>query len=147
MPMNSGPAWASARAPDIPVEAMASSICKRVLLVDDNVDGADSLAVILTASGHEVRVVYDPLTALQVFESFAPDVAVLDIGLPVMDGYELAARLRAIPATNGVQLIALTGYGRDHDARKSERAGFGEHLVKPVAPDRLLAAIERLGRV
>jgi PAS domain S-box-containing protein len=110
---------------------------KRVLVVDDNVDAADLLSDILRNAGHDVRVANDPLTALSTADEFRPDVAVLDIGLPVMDGYELATRMRASPAGVNCRLIALTGYGQDHDHARSSDAGFSIHLVKPVDLDRL----------
>ncbi len=105
---------------------------KRILMVDDNNDAADSLADLLRDVGHQVEVAYSPVAALKVVESFRPEVAVLDIGLPVMDGYELAARLRANPVTANCLLIALTGYGQSHDRIRSEEGGFQYHLVKPV---------------
>ena len=105
---------------------------KRVLIVDDNNDAADSLADLLRDVGHEVAVAYSPVAALKVAEAFRPEVAVLDIGLPVMDGYELAARLRSNPVTASCLLIALTGYGQSHDRLRSEEGGFQHHLVKPV---------------
>jgi len=105
---------------------------KRILIVDDNNDAADSLAELLRDVGHEVAVAYSPVAALAVVEAFRPEVAVLDIGLPVMDGYELAARLRSNPVTANCLLIALTGYGQSHDRIRSEEGGFRHHLVKPV---------------
>ena len=105
---------------------------KRVLIVDDNNDAADSLAELLRDVGHEVAVAYSPVAALEISGSFRPEVAVLDIGLPVMDGYELAARLRSNPVTANCLLIALTGYGQSHDRIRSEEGGFQYHLVKPV---------------
>jgi PAS domain S-box-containing protein len=105
---------------------------KRILVVDDNNDAANSLAELLRDVGHEVAVAYSPVAALEVAELFRPEVAVLDIGLPVMDGYELAARLRSNPVTAHCLLIALTGYGQSHDRLRSEQGGFQYHLVKPV---------------
>ena len=105
---------------------------KRVLIVDDNNDAADSLADLLRDVGHEVEVAYSPVAALKIVETFRPEVAVLDIGLPVMDGYELAARFRSNPLTANCLLIALTGYGQTHDRIRSEEGGFQYHLVKPV---------------
>jgi len=105
---------------------------RRVLIVDDNNDAADSLADLLRDAGHEVEVAYSPVAALKLVETFRPEVAVLDIGLPVMDGYELAARLRSNPVTANCLLIALTGYGQSHDRLRSEEGGFQYHLVKPV---------------
>ncbi len=105
---------------------------KRVLIVDDNNDAADSLADLLRDVGHEVAVAYSPVAALKLAAAFRPEVAVLDIGLPVMDGYELATRLRSNPVTASCLLIALTGYGQTHDRIRSEEGGFQYHLVKPV---------------
>ncbi len=114
---------------------------RRVLLVDDNVDAAELLAELLRISGHDVVVAHDAVTALAEVTSFVPEVAVLDIGLPVIDGYELAERLRALPGLDDVRLVALTGYGQDGDRERAARAGFARHLVKPVAMTTLLAAI------
>jgi signal transduction histidine kinase/ActR/RegA family two-component response regulator len=104
----------------------------RILVVDDHHDAADSLATLLRLLGHEVRVAYDGATALEVAGAFRPEVALLDIGMPGMDGIELGTRLRHEPALGQVLLIALTGYGRDEDRRRSSEAGFNAHLVKPV---------------
>ena len=114
---------------------------KRVLIVDDNNDAADSLADLLRDVGHQVVVAYSPVAALKLVETFRPEVAVLDIGLPVMDGYELAARLRSNPATADCLLIALTGYGQSHDLTRSEEGGFQHHLVKPVDIGKLLELV------
>lgn len=104
----------------------------RVLLVDDNEDAATLLSEILRMSGHEVVVVHDGAAALEARVSFLPEVALLDIGLPVMDGYELAGRLRAQQPAPHLRLIAITGYGEEKDRLRSKAAGFEEHLVKPV---------------
>lgn len=117
---------------------------RRVLLVDDNQDAANMLADALTELGHEVFVAKDGPTALAAAPEFRPEVALLDIGLPVMDGYELASRLRALPgARSDLRLIALTGYGQEGDRRRSERAGFAAHLVKPITLDGLMQAVGR----
>jgi PAS domain S-box-containing protein len=112
----------------------------RVLLVDDNADSADGLGMLLELQGHEIRVAYDGETALETARSFRPQVALLDIGMPLMDGYELARRLRAAPETQGVLLVAMTGWGQEEDQRKSREAGFAHHLVKPFEP----ATLEKL---
>jgi CheY-like chemotaxis protein len=104
----------------------------RVLIVDDNEDGSLILAKALTHRGHDTRVAHDAASALRVAAEFLPEIAVVDIGLPVMDGYELAAHLRDIPGLAGLRLIALTGYSQESDRRKSREAGFLHHLVKPV---------------
>ena len=112
----------------------------RVLLVDDNADSADGLALLLQLQGYEVRVAYDGERALETARAFRPDVALLDIGMPTMDGYELARRLHAAPETRHTQLIAMTGWGREDDQQKGREAGFSHHLVKPFEP----SALERL---
>ncbi|MDE2051247.1 MAG: response regulator, partial [Gammaproteobacteria bacterium] len=112
---------------------------KRVLVVDDNADAAESLAMLLSLQGHETRVALSGREALEAMETFRPDVALLDLGLPKPDGYELAARIRAMPQLRGIRLVALTGYGRSEDRQRTEAAGFDDHLVKPVD----LAALTR----
>ncbi|HET8747771.1 MAG TPA: ATP-binding protein [Ramlibacter sp.] len=115
----------------------------RVLLVDDNQDAAETAAAVLELSGLEVQVAYDPGVALSMLDRFKPDVAVLDIGLPGMNGYELAAQLKAHPNGANCYLVALTGYGTAADAARARAAGFGRHLVKPAAPEALLQAIRQ----
>jgi PAS domain S-box-containing protein len=114
---------------------------RRVLVVDDNEDAADLLADALRTSGHEVRTALDGARALMVAASFTPDVGVLDLGLPVMDGYELAAQLRE--RTNGkVRLLAVSGYGQAEDRARTAAAGFARHFVKPVDLESILSAID-----
>jgi CheY-like chemotaxis protein/two-component sensor histidine kinase len=113
----------------------------RVLVVDDNLDAAEMLAEWLSAVGHSVRVAADGPTALEIAADFKPDVALLDIGLPVMDGYEVARRLREQPGCAKMRLIALTGYGQESDHDRSRRAGFEDHLVKPVDLDAITHAV------
>ena len=118
----------------------------RVLLVDDNADSADGLALLLQLQGYEVRVAYDGERALETARAFRPHVALLDIGMPTMDGYELARRLRAASETQHTKLIAMTGWGREDDQQKGREAGFAHHLVKPFEPsalERLLADFDR----
>ncbi len=112
---------------------------RRILVVDDNIDAAQTLAFVLREVGHEVAVAHDGPTALEAAESFEPDVAILDIGLPVMDGYELARKLRMF--AKAPRLVALTGYGQPQDKSRSAAAGFDYHLLKPVDTERILAAI------
>ncbi|HSN88902.1 MAG TPA: ATP-binding protein [Thermoanaerobaculia bacterium] len=107
---------------------------RRVLVVDDNQDAAETVALILELWGHEVRTVFDGPAALEAAPLFLPEVILLDIGLPGLDGYEVARRLRADPRQDGVLLIAMTGYGQDKDRALSQEAGFSHHLVKPVDP-------------
>lgn len=123
--------------PDVPPDPLASgpqhaSHRERILVVDDNQDAAEMLSEMLRAIGHETEMAYDGPHALRVASAFQPTVALLDIGLPVMDGYEVARRLRAEPGLAGIRLVAITGYGQDEDRRRSEAAGFDVHLVKPV---------------
>jgi PAS domain S-box-containing protein len=117
----------------------------RVLLVDDNADSADGLGMLLELQGHDIRVAYDGETALETALRFRPHVALLDIGMPLMDGYELARRLRSTPETRDVLLVAMTGWGQEEDQRKSREAGFAHHLVKPFEPstlEKLLARVQ-----
>jgi PAS domain S-box-containing protein len=109
-----------------------------ILLVDDNVDAVDTLARLLRVAGHEVVVAHDPAGALECVQRFVPDVAILDIGLPVMDGYELLGHLREQAGLDACCFVALTGYGQDTDRSRSRAAGFHEHFVKPVDPAFLL---------
>jgi PAS domain S-box-containing protein len=120
---------------------------QRVLVVDDNKDAADSMADLLADRGHTVRVAYDGAEALERLRTFTPDVALVDIGLPVMDGYELARRLRADPGWRTIRLIAVTGYGQPSDRAQTEAAGFEAHLVKPVDPDILETVMAHRPRV
>jgi signal transduction histidine kinase/CheY-like chemotaxis protein len=116
----------------------------RILVVDDNVDAAETLSLLLHDAGYEVRTATDAEAALAVTESFRPDLAVLDIGLPGMDGYELANRLRADARNTDLKLIALTGYGRDSDLERSRQSGFDVHLIKPAHAERLLEEVAKL---
>jgi CheY-like chemotaxis protein len=105
-----------------------------VLLVDDSVDGTSVLAQLLRQCGHQVDVALDGPTALQAAEDHPPDVVLLDIGLPVMDGYEVAKRLREQKDLNATLIVALTGYGQESDRLRALESGFDDHLVKPVDP-------------
>jgi signal transduction histidine kinase len=110
---------------------------RRILVVDDNEDGADMLATSLKSLGHRVRIAHDGRSALDAVAKFHPEVALVDIGLPVMDGYELASRLKTMPGGGDIHLVAVTGYGQQRDRAASEAAGFVDHVVKPVDIDRL----------
>jgi CheY-like chemotaxis protein/anti-sigma regulatory factor (Ser/Thr protein kinase) len=114
----------------------------RVLVVDDNIDGAEMLMAALETLGYAVALAHDGAQALDVAKRFEPDIALLDIGLPVMSGYELASRLRAMKAD--LHLVALTGYGQEEDRRRSTAAGFDVHLVKPVDLGKLQRDLEVL---
>ena len=107
---------------------------RRVLVVDDNVDAADSLALLLEREGHQVSVAYDGEHAVRVYAEQHPEAVVLDIGLPLLDGYEAARAMRLAQGDHPLLLIALTGWGQGEDRRRSQDAGFDHHLVKPVAP-------------
>jgi PAS domain S-box-containing protein len=109
----------------------------RLLVVDDNQDAANSLAALLKLQGHDVRVAYSGVAALEIAKTYAPDAVFLDIGMPGMDGYEVARRLRHLPGQKKVALAALTGWGQPQDRRRSQEAGFDRHLVKPVEPKAL----------
>ena len=109
----------------------------RVLVVDDNVDAAEMLVMMLQMFGNKVQAVYSGQTAVAIALEYKPDCILLDIGLPDMNGYEVARRLRQLPQTKNMWLIAMTGYGQDSDRQKSREAGFDYHLVKPVAPQEL----------
>ena len=124
--------------------APAWSVRRRVLVVDDNVDSAESLALALTLEGHDAKLAYDGPGAVEVALAFKPQVALLDIGLPGMNGYELARQLRQRPGGRDMALIALTGYGQAEDRRKSREAGFDHHLTKPVNYDTLVTLINSL---
>jgi CheY-like chemotaxis protein len=128
---------------EIPIAPVTTQVvrspARRVLVVDDNADAAELLAEFLRDAGHQVALAHDGPQALRVVETFTPEVAILDIGLPVMDGYELAARLRErMP----VRLAALTGYGQEHDRARSRSAGFQAHFVKPISPEVLLRYVD-----
>jgi signal transduction histidine kinase/CheY-like chemotaxis protein len=114
----------------------------RILVVDDNEDAADTLAMLLEVSGHEVMVEHSPHRALARAKETAPQVCLLDIGLPDMDGAELARRLRALPETAPALLVAVTGYGQESDRARTRDAGFDHHLVKPIDLDKLQALLE-----
>jgi PAS domain S-box-containing protein len=115
---------------------------RRVLVVDDNTDGAESLALLLRFSGHAVEVAHDGPQALEAAARFRPDVALLDIGLPGLNGYEVCQRLRQEPWGKTMTIVALTGWGQDDDRRRSSQAGFGTHMVKPVDPPALMRLID-----
>ncbi len=116
---------------------------KRVLIVDDNVDAADSLALVLKMLGHDVQAAYDAPMGLEAAQKHRPEIVLLDIGLPNMDGLEVARRMRNDLGLKDILLVALTGYGQEDDRRKSQEAGFDYHLVKPVDFDVLKALFAR----
>jgi two-component system, chemotaxis family, CheB/CheR fusion protein len=117
----------------------ASSVAEhlRILVVDDNRDAADSLTSLLRVWGHDARMVVDGAAALELATQFRPEIVLLDIAMPEMDGYEVARRLRAVPAFDGTVLVAVTGFGRDEDRMRAAEAGFDRHATKPLGPNQL----------
>ncbi len=128
----------------VPTEPAAARHA-RVLIVEDNVDAAESLSMLLELFGHQVHVAHNGADALEVIGRQPPDVVIVDIGLPGMDGYEVARRIRALPTARTTVLIALTGYGQDEDKQHARAAGFDYHLTKPVDLDALQRLVCRLG--
>jgi CheY-like chemotaxis protein len=137
------PLDASAEPPSPPERAAAAASpgARRILVVDDNADAAEGFAAHLRRSGHEVRTAADGQQALAIVREFDPQVALVDIGLPGMSGYELAQRLRSSPT----MLIALTGHGQQQDRARAEQVGFHRHFVKPADPSEIEAAIGAWG--
>jgi CheY-like chemotaxis protein len=113
-------------------ESSGPAIQRRVLIVDDNRDAADALAMLLRQTGHETFVAYDGAAALAAAETHRPDIILLDIGLPGMSGHDVCRQVRQEPWGRDIRMIALTGWGQEEDRRKSADAGFDGHLVKPV---------------
>jgi signal transduction histidine kinase/CheY-like chemotaxis protein len=126
------------------LEADLTGARRRILVVDDNRDAAEMLGAAFRMLGHDVREAFDGPAALDLLSAYRPDVAFVDIGLPVMDGYELAGRIHAIDGLQQVPLVAVTGYGQDGDRARSRAAGFAEHVVKPVRLDALTALVDTL---
>jgi CheY-like chemotaxis protein len=114
-----------------------------VLVVDDDVDSAETLAELLRVDNHDVRTVHSGVEALRAVEELTPDVVFLDIGLPGLDGYEVARRLGELPARPQILLVALTGYGRPADRERTAQAGFDVHILKPLDPDALGQLVKR----
>jgi CheY-like chemotaxis protein len=119
-----------------------SLIARRVLVADDNKDAADALAALLELDNHEVRVAHSGRAALTLAQTFRPDVALLDIGMPELNGYEVAHALRQEPWGANILLIALTGWGQDDDRQRAKNAGFDRHMTKPIDPDELEALLQ-----
>jgi CheY-like chemotaxis protein len=114
----------------------------RVLLVDDNRDAADSMAILLEMSGHAVTIAYDGMEAVHVAARMRPDVALVDLAMPGMDGFAVVHALRQMPALANTRYIAMTGFGQASDRQQTQEAGFHRHLVKPVELEALLQAID-----
>jgi PAS domain S-box-containing protein len=145
LPLLALPAAADAPAPR---REARSGTRRRVLVVDDNRDSAETMSILLDLMGHDTRLAHDGLEALEAAQSFRPDVVLLDIGLPKLNGYEVCKRLREEhPAGQEIVVVALTGWGQAEDQRRSKEAGFDSHLVKPVEPARLEDLIASLGAV
>jgi signal transduction histidine kinase len=136
-------AAAPVRVAVLPEARPAAAARRRILVADDNRDAADSLAFMLRLGGHDVRIAYDGEEALDLAESFRPALALIDIGMPRMNGYETARRLRAKPYGADLLLIALTGWGQPDDRNRSLAAGFDQHVVKPVDPSQLERLLAR----
>lgn len=117
------------------VSPTASVTSRRILVVDDSIDGAEAMALLLKFDGHDTRTAHNGHDAVNEARAFLPEVVFLDIGLPGKDGYDVARELRAEPGLREAVLVALTGWGTEEDLRKSKEAGFDHHLVKPVPPE------------
>lgn len=131
------PASPDIREDENPEETPRAASGRRILVADDNHDSAESLGMLLEMAGHEVRLAYDGQEALDAAGLFLPDIMLLDIGLPKLDGFEVAARLRQDRRHDSMMLVAVTGYGTDSDRERARAAGFDHHLVKPVDPKAL----------
>ena len=125
------------RLPAPPVALKSQRTTRRVLIADDNRDAAESLAMLLRLEGHEVTVVHDGPEALAAFNSLLPEAAILDIGMPGLDGYEVARRVRQQSLGRAVMLIAVTGWGQESDKTRALGAGFNHHFTKPIEPEHL----------
>ena len=127
-----------------PQDGPTSSNRLMVMIVEDNEDAAESMALLVQSWGHEVLVAKDGRNALELLRDKRPEIVLIDIGLPSMNGYEVARRIRAMPEMAEVFLVALTGYGREQDRNAALQAGFNIHLVKPLEPDRLQTLLSSL---
>jgi CheY-like chemotaxis protein len=136
--VNSSAGAAGRQGPEVAEDQKLSAVCRRIVVADDNRDAVDSLALMLEIMGHEVCTVNDGQEAVEVVETFRPDVALLDIGMPGLNGYEAARLIRQQPWSRGMVLIAVTGWAQDEDRRRSHEAGFDKHMVKPVDPQALM---------
>jgi signal transduction histidine kinase/CheY-like chemotaxis protein len=137
----SAPSMAGTFHPPGDAQPQAAAVPKRILVVDDNQDLADTMAILLARAGHDVQACYASQEALQLAAAFHPDVILLDLGLPEIDGYEVARRLRDDPRLTQARLIAVTGYGREADQQRSLEAGFDAHLVKPIDPQKMFEVL------
>jgi CheY-like chemotaxis protein/two-component sensor histidine kinase len=126
-------------------EGLVAGAGLKILVVDDNRDAADTCATLLELSGHHVQTAYTGRHALELAETFRPHAVLLDIGLPDLDGYQLAAKIRAAPWGRGIFLIAATGWGQEEDRRRAFEAGFDHHLTKPIAAETVESLLQSLG--
>ncbi len=115
-----------------------------MLVADDLRDSADSLALLIELMGHAVEIAYDGEAALRAAERFRPDIVLLDLGMPKLDGFEVSRRIRATPWGASMRLVAQSGWGQDEDRRRTAEAGFDHHLVKPIDPAALEALMQTL---
>jgi len=129
---------------EVEADAPAAGAGMKILVVDDNRDAADACAMLLELSGHHVQTAYTGRRALELAESFRPHALLLDIGLPDLDGYQLAAKVRATPWGRGIALIAATGWGQEEDRRRAFDAGFDHHLTKPIAAETVESLLQSL---
>lgn len=137
------PLAAAARAPEAPALAAATTRQGKVLVVEDNADGLATLMELIKAQGHTVQGAANGVDALQIASASRPDLVLLDLGMPVMDGFEVVARLRSDPQLAPTPVVALTGWGTQQDRDRTRAAGFDDHVTKPVDPETLLALIDR----
>ena len=141
------PIWAEASTPSqagsLGEKSAEVGSPRRILVVDDNVDGAKSLSILLRHFGHEVETAHDGLSALEIAKAWPPQVVLLDIGMPHMNGLEVARRLRGELGLTKAILVAMTGYGQNEDRQRSQEAGFNAHMVKPLDLDALQVLLAR----
>ena len=140
LPLSQGARAETATRPAAPAPP-ATTANRKILVVDDNADAAEALALMLRLSGHEVETAFDGLEALRVAEQFTPEIVLLDLGMPRLNGYDTAKTMRTKPWGRDIRLIALTGWGQQKDRDQTLQAGFNAHLVKPVGHEELLAAL------
>ena len=139
MPRASAPGAVALRGSD---QVAVAAGMRRVLVVDDNVDSADSMAALLQMMGHETRLAHDGAEAIEAAQSFHPDVIIMDIGMPNMDGLEATRRIRKLSLAPRPTIVALTGWGQERDRRNSVAAGIDRHLVKPVDADTIAQLLQ-----
>jgi len=129
--------------PSMPGDESTAATARKLLIADDNSDAAESLAMLLRLEGHEVTVVGNGRQALRAAAEVQPEFALLDIGMPDMDGYEVARQLRRIQLPSRLTLVAVTGWGQEGDKARASQAGFDYHFTKPIEPDDLFELLKR----